>query len=177
MGLNRRDRPPPFQTARLDARKVHAFAGVFYLENTMSRNVNIVRTLDHDNAAIVLVPLARGGTAKLLASGYDHLRGRGLSECWTSNSNGRSNSYVRASQAGATGGLITVARAVAGAGRGQCVRYRDGNRLNLRNDNLYFAPRKRAWRDDAALLAPPVRSHSDNPKAASGEVLPAVLTI
>ena len=143
----------------------------------MRNTVNIIRTRDDDDVAIVLVPLARGGVAKLLASDYDRLSGLGLSRAWTLNYNGcGSNGYVRAPHAGATGNLITVARAVAGAGRGQCVRYRDCNRLNLRNDNLYFAPRKRAWRDDAALLAPSVRSQSDKPKATSGEVLRAALT-
>lgn len=97
---------------------------------------------------IAHVPLATGQTATLYRRDLDMLTANGLSLAWTFNPNGQGTAYVRAAEAGrASGGLVGVARLILNAGRGAIVRYRDGNRLNLRRENLYVASGKAARRD------------------------------
>ena len=59
----------------------------------------------------------------------------------------------------ATGHLFTPARVLLEAGPGQIVKYRDGDRTNLRRDNLYLAsgPAKRC---DAMIPPTPRRPPS-----------------
>ena len=95
---------------------------------------------DRDGEAIVLVPLANHPeSAKLLKADFLRLEERRLGMAWTFNSNGQGSQYVRASVPGVRGKLLTVARLIVGAGGSRCVRYRDGNRLNLRADNLFVS--------------------------------------
>lgn len=99
-----------------------------------------IYSLDRDGEAIVLVPLANHPEpAKLLKADFLRLESQGLGMAWTFNSNGKGSHYVRASVPGVRGRLLTVARLIVGAGGGRCVQYRDGNRLNLRADNLFVA--------------------------------------
>lgn len=99
-----------------------------------------VYSIDRDGKAIVLVSLANHPEpAKLLKADFLRLEAMGLGMAWTFNSDGKGHHYVRASVPGVSGSLSTVARLIVGAGRGQCVQYLDGNRLNLRSDNLFIS--------------------------------------
>src|SRR3954470_24858589 len=94
----------------------------------------IIHTQDRDGKAIVLVPLAStAGHAKVLTEDYDALTRRGLTANWCFNSSGGPHHYVRCQ---GDDNLLIVARVLTGADRGHMVRYRDGDRRNLRRDNL-----------------------------------------
>ena len=103
----------------------------------MRQKRTFIRALYQDGAAIVLVPLANWSVpARLLAAEFDRVIAAGFSTSWTLNHNGRGCCYVRCAHRNATGRLVSVPRIVADAGSGEVVKYRDGNRLNLRRDNL-----------------------------------------
>lgn len=103
----------------------------------ITKNRAPIHTMDRDGRAIVLVPLANHAQpARLFAEDFDRLMEGGVGHLWTLNSNGQGNWYVRACSSTVFDNIVTVARLIADAGRGQCVRYADGNRLNLRADNL-----------------------------------------
>lgn len=94
---------------------------------------------DRDGKDIVRIPLANHPEpAKLLKDDFERLTSMGLTTAWTLNSNGQGHSYVRCAAPGRN--LITVARAICDVGRGRRIHYRDGNRLNLRRDNLTSSP-------------------------------------
>lgn len=106
-----------------------------------------------DGAQVVFVPLANGkGIARVLPDDFDALVAAGFTKSWSLNSNGGGNAYVRAYQSNASGRHVTVARVIAGARSGQCIRYWDRDPTNLRADNLRM-DRGYARRDDAALVA------------------------
>jgi len=97
-----------------------------------------IRTVDTDGAPIVLVPLANHDRpAKLLAEDFDRLVAQGLPLAWTLNQATGGNAYVRCATSAVVGRLVTVARLILRVGRGRVVKYRDGDRLNLRRDNLW----------------------------------------
>lgn len=105
---------------------------------TTKRNRHPIYSQDRDGRDIVLVPLANHAQpAKLLKEDFERLTDCGLGTAWTFNDNGKGNAYVRTHAPGRN--LITVARAIVEIGRGRRVHYRDGNRLNLRSDNLTTA--------------------------------------
>lgn len=85
---------------------------------------------------VATVALAGGaGEVEMLAADLDALKAAGVSPVFNFNRAGKpAFGYVRAQQLG--GNTVTVARFIARAGRGQVVRYVDGNRLNLRRENL-----------------------------------------
>lgn len=99
---------------------------------------------------LVAIPLAKDrGEAILSATDWDRLNALGLTTNWCLNgANGRQ--YVRA-PVDTIGKLVTVSRAIAGAGQDQIVRYVDGNPLNLRRENLVVT-RGRARRKDAEVI-------------------------
>lgn len=88
--------------------------------------------------SIVHVPLKGGGAAVLWAEDFDALTAAGFTDQWISNSDGKGRSYVRAFAPGMPGGLFTVAVVIMRPSPGYRVRYRDGDRLNLRRGNLYL---------------------------------------
>ena len=100
-----------------------------------------IYSLDRDGRDIVLVPLSNHPKpAKLFKEDFIRLEEAGLGLAWTYNPNGTGGQfYVRAYVSGVRGDLVTVARLIAGAGDGLRVQYRDGDRLNLRADNLYVS--------------------------------------
>lgn len=92
---------------------------------------------DINGTRIANVSLAKGhGIVELHAEDFEALLQSGFSGNLCLNHNNHGNWYVRASQVG--GNTVSVARLVTRAGRHQVVRYRDGNRLNLRRSNLYL---------------------------------------
>ena len=54
----------------------------------MARIVTPTFTTDHDGADVVLVPLATGGSAKVLVADWRNLTAAGWSPRWTLNSSG-----------------------------------------------------------------------------------------
>lgn len=103
-----------------------------------------ITTLPGGAVSVSLYGSRAAGRAMILdADVWADVRDR-LSERWTLNTNGRGRTYVRSGQrraaaiAGQPGAKATASlgRIVAQAGRGDVVRYRDGNPLNLRRANL-----------------------------------------
>lgn len=95
-------------------------------------------------ARTVHVPLANNERCAVLdEEDFIWLIANGLTGNWTFNNASPGFSYVRAPCA-KTGNIVTVARLIIGAGRGQAVKYRDGDRMNLRRANLYLSAAKHA---------------------------------
>ncbi|MDK9726195.1 MAG: HNH endonuclease [Sterolibacteriaceae bacterium MAG5] len=94
-------------------------------------------TTDHDGKPIVLVQLGnKPALAKLLRDDFEAMQAAGFTDQWFVNDNGTGNAYVRCTGADIRGGIATVARLIMEPPKGFQVRYRDGDRLNLRRDNL-----------------------------------------
>lgn len=94
-------------------------------------------TTDTDGEAVVLIPLANHNEpAKLFRDDFDRLMAEGCSDQWMLNSNGQGHAYVRVGNSNVAGQLESVARLVFNAGNGVVVKHYDGDRLNLRSDNL-----------------------------------------
>lgn len=116
-----------------------------------------VLTRDHDGRAIVLVPLAYSSErVKLLPDDYDKLVLAGVSAEWTRR--GTEGRYVYCGSR-REGDLAIVARLIVGAGPGGQVNYHDGNRLNLRKENLWIRhvsvrkPVRAIFEDTSAALS------------------------
>jgi hypothetical protein len=119
------------------------------------RPVHVTHIRDADCVPIVVIPLASGGNAKMLYEDWCAWNARGLPTRWTANPNGSGQAYVRAARTMATGRLITVPRVLMDAGRGEIVEYVDGDRANLRRDNLRLTSGAAKRRDAAIPGAPP----------------------
>lgn len=111
------------------------------------------RTTAADGSPVVEVPLASGrGAAVLDAEDFDLLVEKGVSPNMYINWNGaRGNFCVRACAPWA-GNLVSPARVIMAAGRGEAVRYRDHDPRNLRRSNLYLDS-GRAFGREQRLLA------------------------
>jgi hypothetical protein len=109
---------------------------------------------DENGQRCVRVPLANAaGEAVTYWETYWELIDSGVSSHWRYNHNRggqRGDRYVKAYVGSES---QTVARLILKAGRGEVVHYRDGNRLNLRPDNLYLTAGGFAKVDCAELLA------------------------
>jgi hypothetical protein len=101
----------------------------------------------------VRVPLSPvgSGTATVYRDDFERLLRMGVARRWFLVRNGKGQSYVRAYLRRATGGQITVARAILDCGKGERVSYRGEDRTDLRRDKIH-AERGYAKRDDADLL-------------------------
>jgi hypothetical protein len=96
-------------------------------------------TTDAGGQRLVRVSLANTDQrAMLYAEDYQRLMDAGFSSCWAVTSTGGRFQYVLANARNPQDGKrsITIARLVAKAGKGQRVTYVDGDRLNLRGENL-----------------------------------------
>lgn len=106
-------------------------------------------TRDADGNPIAVVPLARGGDALVDAPVLEELLQRGVTLNWTFNlSGGGEFAYVRTRTAARN--LVSVAREVVGARSREIVRYRNGDRRDLRRSNLYVTSGGRAKTATAA---------------------------
>lgn len=103
---------------------------------TPKRPVEIRR--DPSGELVVLVRLAGGNTAVTTYEAFARLLEAGVSPNWVLNSDGKGRVYVRCTRTAELGGnLLMVSRLlVRPTERRLAVRYRDGNRLNLRPENL-----------------------------------------
>lgn len=100
---------------------------------------------DHDGESIVLIPLAnQPASAKVLVAVFRAIIEAGYSDQWTFNDNGKGQAYVRCGDSRTRGNLATVARVIMEPPKGYQVRYRDGDRMNLRRDNLRLEKKVRA---------------------------------
>jgi hypothetical protein len=100
---------------------------------------------------IVRVPLGpRSGLfAEIFKEDWDHLIKLGLSPNWNIMRNG----YVIASCGKASGGHVVVARVLMNPNSGESVAYVDGNRTNLRRNNLKLKDGSGIRRDRDYLTA------------------------
>jgi hypothetical protein len=113
--------------------------------------------IDTDGERIALVPLAnQRQPAKLLAEDLTAVLEAGYTDQWTCNSDGKGHGYVRCGVNGVRGNLATVARLIVEPPKGYRVTYLDGDRLNLRRDNLKLEkgarPKKYPDEDAPAIL-------------------------
>ncbi len=103
---------------------------------------------DSSGAELARLPLAASGTfAVLHASDMKTLIDAGVSQNWSTNHHG----YVVVNIP--KRGPVPVARLVIGASDGECVSYKDGDRRNLRHDNLSLARNNTVRVDIEALRA------------------------
>lgn len=103
----------------------------------MTRLTTALRAFDPSGAPVVHVQMsnARGTFATFDAEDYERLR-KLYPGSWRLNDNGRGAVYVRAVAPGTVNRNVNLAREALEPGPGRIVRYRDGNRLNLRRSNL-----------------------------------------
>jgi hypothetical protein len=113
----------------------------------MDNHINsetILYTRDEDGLEVAQVPLrdrshAVIGRAVIERDGLEALQAAGVPTPWFLNTSSSGNAYVNAPDRVHKGRSLPVARTVLGTGKGTVVRYRDGNRLNLKRSNLYLA--------------------------------------
>jgi hypothetical protein len=124
---------------------VGSVAGVPVAKPKRNRPRKVVFTTDKQGRKVVLVGLSDGHCqARLMTEDWELLVAQDAHTGWCLNSTGNGHAYVRCGRERFHGSLETVARLIMEAGPGDVVRYRDGNRLNLCRDNLYFSRRGRA---------------------------------
>lgn len=112
-------------------------------------------TIDNGGRELAQVPLARCELhATLYAEDYRRLMDARWSSCWTLTNTGGRFPYVLVQAHNPRGRKrsLTVARLIAQVGKGQLVSYADGDRLNLRRDNLLIR-KGTAWTPVDSLLA------------------------
>lgn len=100
---------------------------------------NLIQQRDPDGRIVVGVLLPKSGQrAWIFQSDYDRIVATHGHAGWYLNSNNHGVSYVRLDHP-QTRRTTTVARLVAGDFPRSAIRYRDGNRQNLRSNNLEMA--------------------------------------
>ncbi|MFK2904839.1 hypothetical protein ISP17_12820 [Dyella ginsengisoli] len=127
-------------------------------------------TADADGNRLAHIALAHTHErATLYAEDYERVLAQGFSPYWAIASTGGRHRYVlvQARSPSNIGRSLTVARLVAQAGKGQRVGYADGDRLNLRRENLVLVkgPAKAA----AVWLHPKSNKATNKPGAATPE--------
>lgn len=131
-------------------------ANTDHLPNPTSRPAKPRRqhiwTTDERGRDIVRVPVDETGLRHALvdADDFDRLQSTGLTGVFFVVNNGKGQLYVRTGCTDVSGGQVTVARAILGLGRGEVVRYRAGDRLDLRRCSIQ-SERGAAKRDDMGL--------------------------
>lgn len=102
---------------------------------------------DRSGQSCALLPLTGTGlSATLHTADLETLEAHGVSLSWFLNDNGSGTKYVRAHDRNRRN-LVMVSRVLMGATRQQIVWHRDGDRLNLRRENLALRPR--GWKGPA----------------------------
>ena len=110
-----------------------------------------IETVSDGERALVRVPLGRSGKkfAELWQDDWDFLLKLGASSYWNSvGDHGHGTVCAR----GATGNHVAIARVLLDAGPGETVRYLDGNKFNLRRENLRLVSSGWACRRDRDYL-------------------------
>ncbi len=89
----------------------------------MNRTVTVTRSKDDDGVPIISIPIANSNKPAILyQEDFDLLLSLNIDPRWTFNAN-----------------LLPIARILFDAKAGEKVRYKDGNSLNLKRDNLLKA--------------------------------------
>jgi hypothetical protein len=119
-----------------------------------------VRFYEENGLELVAVPLGRASSYEAIIekSDWEFVRKLGLSGNWSAVPSGYGNPYVAASGSSKNSlrRKVLVARVLLDASTGTSVRFRDGNPLNLRRDNLLLVRsrialnRDRDWLREAA---------------------------
>lgn len=105
-----------------------------------------IEIVDEGGARLARVPLGKHNEftpkryAELWLDDYEFLCRLGLSPNWTSY-HVKGKRYVSTGTVDCKGLRVHVARIIANASEGECVRFVDGNSLNLRRENLRIASR------------------------------------
>lgn len=112
--------------------------------NNDTRDNIITFTHDDDGRAVAHVPLRDRkhnviDFAIIERDDLEGLQAAGVPTPWFLNTSSSGQAYVNAPERDHKGRSLPVARTIIGAGKGTIVRYRDGNRLNLKRSNLYLA--------------------------------------
>jgi hypothetical protein len=109
------------------------------MNTTSSKQPRQPRTTRQGGKPITLVPLAGSpDPAALFPEDFDAIKAAGFSDQWFLDSDGKGHGYVRVWRGGTAPKAknIAVARLIMQPESGEKVCYLDGNRLNLRRDNL-----------------------------------------
>ena len=88
-----------------------------------------------DDGLTVFVDLASGRSAMIDRDDYERFNRDGLSMNWYTTTDRHGNHYVHAHNP-QLGNIVTVARLIMRAGRGEVISYYNGNRFDLRKANL-----------------------------------------
>ncbi len=97
-----------------------------------------VRTTDPDGTPVVLVPIKHSDLcATVNEEDFDRMMEAGFSDQWWFEETYPGCKYVRVTDPSLASNNLTISRLVVEAGARQIVKYRDGDRLNLRRENLY----------------------------------------
>lgn len=109
----------------------------------------MLKMTEENGKTVYWVPLGKSGkSAPIYQEDYEALLGYGVSKTW----NDGLYSYVSAYCPNIPGSRVIVARVLLNAGEGQTVRYLDGDRTNLRRENLILMKDSRAKRRDRDYL-------------------------
>lgn len=129
---------------------------------------------DPNGILIALVPTDKqGSVAEIEAEVWKRLLAAGLSPYLIWDTSKPGYAYVRGHWIGEKAKLdpitlVSVAALVAEVSKSEQVRFKDGNRLNLRRSNLEIVPRYGRRRTDPAELARPIyvpeRDHAHEPR-------------
>jgi hypothetical protein len=109
------------------------------MNTTSSKQPRQPRTTREGGKTITLIPLAGSpDPARLFAEDFEAIKAAGVSDQWFLDSDGKGHGYVRARRRDPASKAhnIAVARLIMQPEPGEKVCYLDGNRLNLRRDNL-----------------------------------------
>lgn len=94
----------------------------------------VIAAVDPDGQEVALISLGNSPEpAKALPETLAKLEAAGVSWAWFLHSDGQGREYVRVKHKGR---VVTVARLIAQASNTEQVKFRDDDRLNLREDNL-----------------------------------------
>lgn len=113
----------------------------------MKKTSNITFATEANGSRIALIPLANTQRKAIIdADDIETLRSKGVSLAFHLNSNGSNHSYVRAPRSKRN--KVMVVRAITDAKPyEEHVHYRDGNRENLRRENLIVCPGRRCTKE------------------------------
>jgi len=94
---------------------------------------------NNNQKEIIEIPLNNSPEPALIdREGLERVKAAGFPGAWFMAGDGRGYNYVTTTKAGMVGSNFTVSRIAAGALPGQIVKYRNGNRHDLRATNLYI---------------------------------------
>src|SRR5689334_10295659 len=106
--------------------------------------------MNQEKIETVKIPLKGSGQrAELHKQDFDALMALGVSPNWLSTDT--TNNQVKTSHRGK---YISIARLIMDAGKSQAVKYLDGDRTNLKRENLTIIPGAAKSRDRDHYLAP-----------------------